>query len=145
MLHTQTTEQEILTRLHSVNSQIRCAFGSMKSTIDTLTVLHFRVLIAIAHREIETVTDVAKIFSITKASASVLIDRLVKTGWIERKIDITDHRRQFLSLSDTGKKNLQKRMEKKMKAAHELFKTLSTKDKKELIRLLKKLDSHLTA
>ena len=48
-------------------------------------------------------TNVASELSISKATASVAVERLVKKGFIEKTKDVIDKRKSILVLTETGK------------------------------------------
>ena len=62
-----------------------------------------RGLFAIAYRGEATIGQFAELMGVGQPSASVLADRLVRDGLIERKSDTRDRRRTLVTLADRGR------------------------------------------
>lgn len=81
-------------------------------------------------------SDIAKQFSITKASATSLIERLVKSGWLKRSPDAEDRRLVYITLTTSGKKKILNAKQARMKIIDTSIQALSEQDKHELVRIL---------
>jgi DNA-binding MarR family transcriptional regulator len=82
-------------------------------------------------------SDIAKEFSITKASATALIERLVKSGWLKRTLDARDRRLVYITLTTSGQKKIMAAKQTRMAILDKSVEVLSEHDKNELLRILK--------
>jgi DNA-binding MarR family transcriptional regulator len=85
-----------------------------------------------------TLSDLSRRMMVSNGNLTGLVDRLVASGHIERRVSETDRRAQVISLTDTGRTEF-----RIMAAEHEtwiadLFGDLTQKDQKDLMRLLAK-------
>jgi DNA-binding MarR family transcriptional regulator len=85
-----------------------------------------------------TLSDLSKRMMVSNGNLTGLVDRLVASGHIERRVSETDRRAQVISLTDAGRTEF-----RIMAAEHEtwiadLFGDLTQKDQKDLMRLLAK-------
>jgi DNA-binding MarR family transcriptional regulator len=85
-----------------------------------------------------TLSDLSKRMMVSNGNLTGLVDRLVASGHIERRVSETDRRAQVISLTDAGRTEF-----RIMAAGHEtwiadLFGDLTQKDQKDLMRLLAK-------
>ncbi|MDF2808994.1 MAG: MarR family transcriptional regulator [Microvirga sp.] len=85
-----------------------------------------------------TLSDLSKRMMVSNGNLTGLVDRLVTSGHIERRVSATDRRAQVISLTSTGKAEF-----RAMAAEHEgwivdLFGDLTQKEQKDLMRLLAK-------
>ena len=99
--------------------------------------LHLETLRFIQERENPTMSDVADYLKIAPPSATALVNGLFKEGIIERTADPTDRRIVRLSLSVKGKDFIKQAMRQREKAFAQVTASLSIKDCKELVRILK--------
>jgi DNA-binding MarR family transcriptional regulator len=83
-------------------------------------------------------TEIAKNFAITPASVTSQIDNLVKEGWLERRYNQDDKRVIEVTITDRGKKELPKEIEKLEENCGWLFNTVSTEEAKQITMLVKK-------
>lgn len=85
-----------------------------------------------------TLSDLSKRMMVSNGNLTGLVDRLVTSGHLERRVSAKDRRAQMISLTRAGRSEF-----KVMAAAHEawiaeLFGDLTQKDQKDLMRLLAK-------
>jgi DNA-binding MarR family transcriptional regulator len=81
---------------------------SLRSHVgDQLTVPQFRCLAFISRHGGTTVTEVSSFMGVTKATASVMIDRLMRAGAILVVSDSADRRRSLLHISSAGRTQMQ--------------------------------------
>jgi DNA-binding MarR family transcriptional regulator len=83
-------------------------------------------------------SDLSKRMMVSNGNLTGLVDRLVASGHLDRRISETDRRAQVISLTPAGKAEF-----RTMAAGHEtwiaeLFGDLTAKDQKDLMRLLAK-------
>lgn len=75
-----------------------------------------------------------------KPAGMLIINRLIKKGWVDQKDSKEDKRSKIVSISEEGRKALQAHMDKIRMATEIVTGNLSYEEKMELIRLLQKLD-----
>ncbi|WP_028122632.1 MarR family winged helix-turn-helix transcriptional regulator [Epilithonimonas tenax] len=75
-----------------------------------------------------------------KSSGILIINRLIKKGWIEQTDSDTDKRSKVLRITDEGTMALDQQMEKIRNASKIVTGNLNQSEKMELIRILSKLD-----
>lgn len=75
-----------------------------------------------------------------KSSGILIINRLIKQGWIEQTNSETDKRSKVLTITESGKSTLENQMEKIRNASNIVTGNLNHSEKMELIRILDKLD-----
>ena len=75
-----------------------------------------------------------------KSSGILIINRLIKQGWIKQTNSQTDKRSKVLHITENGKITLEKQMEKIRNATKIVTGNLDYNEKMELIRILDKLD-----
>lgn len=85
--------------------------------------------------------ELAKKFSISTPSANDLVNRLVNLNLIKREEDKKDRRLIRLSLTDKGKRVLNKILKTKKQCFSFLIKKISFEEKKQLLSILKKIIS----
>ena len=67
-----------------------------------LGVSQIRLLLALAHIAPATIGQLADYLRIGQSAASLLVDRLVQAGWVERTDDPLDRRRALVRLTEEG-------------------------------------------
>lgn len=77
-----------------------------------------------------------------KSSGMLIINRLIRQGWIKQSDSATDRRSKILTVTEQGKNALENQMEKIRSATNIVSGILSHKEKMELIRILSKLDQY---
>lgn len=70
---------------------------------EELTMTEIHMLVDISETENITATEISKSTNRTKGAISQIITKLVKKGYVEKKIDIKDAKISFLTLTDSGK------------------------------------------
>lgn len=98
---TDTLHTSILTRMYAIQQLIRQRSDCILE-IEHLTLHQVHALMFVKTHQPVRVRDLAKEFGISPASASVLADRLVDAGWIERMDDPGDRRVTFLCLTPSS-------------------------------------------
>jgi DNA-binding MarR family transcriptional regulator len=103
-----------------------------------LTLIQLRTVMFVAEHGTVKPTEIAKNFAITPASVTSQIDNLVKEGWLERRYNQDDKRVIEVTITDRGKKELPKEIEKLEENCGWLFNTVSTEEAKQITMLVKK-------
>lgn len=75
-----------------------------------------------------------------KPAGMLIINRLIKLGWIEQKESVTDKRTKVISITDAGITSLENQMSKIRMATNIVAGDLKYSEKMELIRILDKLE-----
>jgi len=89
--------------------------------------------------QLEVLKDVANFLCITPASATSLINRLVKAGMLERHFDKNDRRVIRLFITPKGKEALKKEFRKSSLRLRKILTKLNQKEQENLIRIFQKL------
>lgn len=84
--------------------------------------------------------ELADFFCITPPSATSLVEGLVREGRLQRVADKNDRRLIRLTVTEKGRKDLNKGWRKIKKRISKIFANLNEKEKEELIKILKKLE-----
>lgn len=87
--------------------------------------------------------EVARAVGITQATASTLVDALVRDGLVIRSPDENDRRAVRLTTTEEGRRQARDWRSDYTAAAHELLSCLSREEKEQLTALLTKLGDHL--
>ena len=111
--------------------------------LSKLTVIQAHYLEAISRMENPTISKLTREFHVTKPTASVIVDRLVKSGYIIKEKSDLDGRVYNLFLSDKGKelyKIYKEHDDKTYKGfVDKIKKVLSKQDTEKLTEILQKL------
>lgn len=134
----KSTEMGILIGLHrNVNS-----FDGKTSEIARkcgLTFSQFMVLEALYSKGDMTVGEVRDAILSTAGTISVIINNLVKAGYIERCFDEKDKRKSILHLTEAGFEVIDKAARENFEMIVSTMTVLENDEQRELLRLLKKL------
>jgi len=104
-----------------------------------LTKAQFGVLEVLYHKGDMRISDVMNKILSTSGNMTVVISNLVKTGFITKHKDPGDSRATVISLTTKGEILMKQVFPAHVENINGIFSKLDTHDKKELIRLLKKL------
>ncbi|WP_097025456.1 MarR family winged helix-turn-helix transcriptional regulator [Clostridium peptidivorans] len=122
----------------------RCAQNVHKREYKTikeggLTVTQFAVLEILYHKgDLRVCEIIDKILS-TGGNMTVVIDNLVKENLVKRCIDPKDRRVNLISITEEGRNLISEIFPKHLQNINEIFRVLTSEEKKNLISLLKKL------
>lgn len=89
---------------------------------------HFRILYELMDRKELSMSDLSKTLNVTKPNITVLTDKLVKFGYIERISSSQDRRISLIRLTDEGKNFLSKSAEKLINTSTHLLSSLDDGD-----------------
>ncbi len=109
----------------------------------SFTMPQLKLLKLVARTEAGTISDVAAFLGVSNAAASKAVDRLVRRGLIERKESENDRRAIRLSLSDDGKRILERYEEIQLKTLDGLFRQFMPQDFIDAGELLDRLSLDL--
>jgi DNA-binding MarR family transcriptional regulator len=85
-----------------------------------------------------TLSDLSKRMMVSNGNLTGLVDRLVTSGHLERRVSATDRRAQMISLTPAGQAEFRVMAAEHVAWIAELFGDLTQKDQKDLMRLLAK-------
>ena len=101
----------------------------------TATIMQYSALKFLALHNKTTVGDLGNHLKLSKSSATQLIERLVKTGYVERIHDEQDRRIVRLTISPSGELYIIELKKKFMDKMGSIFSKVPDDDLKELIRI----------
>jgi DNA-binding MarR family transcriptional regulator len=110
-----------------------------KTRLDILTYWQLHALSFIAEEGPMSMRDLAMRMSITAASATSLVDRLVRHGLASRVSSKGDRRSVHVAVTDTGRKCLHKHVSDMQKRIAGVVGKLSVNNQKNLISVLEEL------
>jgi len=110
-----------------------------KNRANIFSFLQLEVLNYVLENKEPLMKDVANFLCITPASATSLINRLVKAGMLERHFDKNDRRVIRLFITSKGKKALKKEFRKSSLRLRKILTKLNQKEQENLIRIFQKL------
>jgi len=104
-----------------------------------ITIPQFIALNIIAKKECPKMSDLSAELGVTLGNMTMMIDRLVKEGFVERKGDPLDRRVVRVCLQMKGRNLIKKANEHKMKSMTRIFSKMSESDRKTLLQIIEKL------
>ncbi len=108
-----------------------------------LTVYQLQVLIFIAKQKEIRMVDIADHFNITKPTATVLINSLVKNGYLKRIIGKQDKREVKISLAKKGEKLLEKAVKNRSAKINHILSYVTNQEKEDLEKILQSIVNNL--
>jgi len=103
---------------------------------------HFAVLTSLAEQGAASQADLGRRLWIDRSDLHALLGELEQDGLVARVRDAEDRRRNVVTLTPAGKAALARLDERVDSAQRVLLEPLSAKERRELIRLLKRVVSH---
>ena len=91
------------------------------------------------------VSEIARILSINKSSASALLDRLIKQKLMGRRPDKGDRRVVWVGITAQGRKVISQIMGQKRQSIKAIFAPLTARERRQYLSVLLKVKSHLAA
>ncbi len=108
-----------------------------------LTTPQFDIIVNLGFRGPINQNTLAEHLLVTKGNISTVIKGLEKKGLVERNKPLTDRRLKLVRLTEEGKRIYKVSVKKHEEKLSSLLSVLPEKDKKNLVKILKKLYSHL--
>ena len=96
------------------------------------------------HGEVK-VSEIARILSINKSSASVLLDRLINQKLMNRRHDSKDRRVVWVGITAQGRKVVSQIMGQKRQSIKAIFGPLTVRERDQYLSVLLKVKKHLAA
>lgn len=122
-----------------------CVTKALKQKLDLNSPLYqlplsqIETLRFIDEQQSAVMKQVADFLAITPPSATVLINRLVKLGYVHRLPDKRDRRTIHLTLTKQGSKALRQATERRYKVYKKLLGKLNPHQQKQLLTILEKM------
>ena len=107
-----------------------------------LNLTEFAVLELLYHKGDQPIQKIGQKVLLASSSITYVVDKLEEKGLLQRKPCATDRRVIYASLTDDGKKLLDKIFPKHQEAMTEIMGGLTDEEKKWMIQYLKKLGLH---
>jgi len=104
-----------------------------------LTVSQFAVLEILFHKGDLKVSEIIDKILSTGGNMTVVIDNLVKVNLVKRCVDSKDRRVNLISITAEGRNLISEIFPKHLENINEIFSSLTSEEKENLISLLKKL------
>lgn len=136
----RTAESAISTLLVHLNRYAKTYSKSAISDSDFSTQEDFIYLITLKSFGTMSKIDLIKKNIHDKPVGNLVINRLLKQGWIEQNDSVQDKRIKLIHITETGLKALENQMEKIRQATKIVSGNLTHSEKIDLIRILNKLD-----
>ena len=103
---------------------------------------HGDILVALLKSEKLTMKDLAEKIDKDKSTVTVLVDKLIKQGYVEKTRDIEDNRVVFVTLTEKGK-DLRPMFDAiSQDLLSIVYKDISQNEKDDFIKILKKIKSN---
>ncbi len=99
------TEQTVNLMMDIIPRLMQSFATTIRSNEIGLSPAHFRILHMLHHRQM-SMSDLAELQSITKASLCDSVNLLVDRGWVEKSKDDSDQRRINLTLTEEGQEQI---------------------------------------
>ena len=142
----QSLHEELMNLAYQIARQMRKQMGGSKhgKLQDKVSPYQMHVLFHLAQHAV-TMGELADEVNITLPSATSLVDRLVKSGWVERQQDPDDRRIIRLSVTPAGRKLCVALKEERSQAFRFLLDAMPEEDLESLHRILSNLHISLVA
>lgn len=100
-----------------------------------------RLLLILCKKEGLVQRELAQMLEIKPSTLNVMVGRLVKNGILVKKQDPKDQRKSRIYISDKGRMQVENVKQRADKIGKKVEQRFTEEEKKELVRLLKKLDA----
>jgi MarR family transcriptional regulator, 2-MHQ and catechol-resistance regulon repressor len=125
---------------HAVERQARASVAQLE-----LGLTDFAVLEMLLHKGPQPVNTIGKRVLLTSGSITTAIDRLESRGLVHRMPHPEDQRTRMVHLTGEGRRVIQRAFQLHARDMEETVKVLNSKERIELVRLLKKLGRYAEA
>ena len=115
------------------------AFGHGHSKMSKITPSQWMALRIIGKFGTCTVKDISKSLHLTSSAVTQLVDGLVKSRYVARKINTKDRRKVTLMLSQKGIRDIEGMKKQMLDQMLSVFKVLNDKEFEQLYKLNKKI------
>ncbi|NNC97986.1 MAG: MarR family transcriptional regulator [Gammaproteobacteria bacterium] len=126
-------------RLSILSNRISQGIAEIYQEKYALSITEWRIMAILGNFENCTATEIVKYTAIDKVAISRNVKKLLERGFIERKSDPDDRRRQSLRLSPLGQEVFDEIIPKAINYEYHFIDQLSSKDLNDLERITQKL------
>jgi DNA-binding MarR family transcriptional regulator len=91
-----------------------------------------------------TMGDLAKILNLTTSAGTVIVDRMIRKGFVKRERSREDRRVVNVALLKKGEETIKSINRERRHMANELFSVLNEKERREYLRLIGKVHHGLS-
>ena len=112
---------------------------SRKLVLHNVTFAQMKIMWILAAHGKLSMSQIAEIIGVSRATISSIVDRLVKSKFVSRKIDAEDRRITRLCLIGSGKRFIKAQKELRKKRVAQLLGNLSFDEQKKLVAHLEEL------
>lgn len=133
--------EELMESFQSFKKPIAFKGGSLK--IPRITPSQWMVLRIISQRNVSTVKDISKALNMSSSAATQLVDGLVHSRYVVRKVNKTDRRKVTLTLSKKSTKDIERMKKHMLQQMLSMFKVLNDQEFEQLYKLNKKITDSL--
>ncbi len=139
MSNSDGVDQELMSVIYDVYRIMRERF-SFNENFTNLTILQFHTLSYINKEKRDiNVKEISNFLRISMPTATVLVKRLVELGLLKKSKSKKDKRILNLTLTDEGKRMVEKIIFEKKRRFNVLLSSLTAKDKQTLIKIFRKV------
>jgi len=125
--------------MFTVGRLMREGFQKRNRAKPARSLVHLQTLRYVKEKKHPLMRDVAEFLFVTPPAATLLIDGLVKEGFLTRIIDEKDRRAVRVRITAAGIALLARGAKEAMRQVAEVFSVLSGKERSELVVLLEKV------
>jgi DNA-binding MarR family transcriptional regulator len=136
-------EQFVPYRMVHLAANISVALSKIYKQEFDITIAQWRVLAQLAEQQKLYSKDIGAITSMDKSKVSRAVKALESKGYIQRKTDSKDNRAAYLSLTEKGKALYKNIAPKALQWERQFIAVLESKEHKELMKILEKLDKQV--
>ena len=143
-MNKQAIQDELMTLAYQIARQMRKQMGGVSDDKlhDKVSVYQLHAMFHIA-KHVATMSELAEEMNISLPSATSLVDRLVKSGWVERQADPDDRRIIRLAITDEGRKVCMAMKAERMRTYKFLLDAMPEEDLRSLQRIFTNLHTTL--
>ncbi len=111
-------------------------FVSQASKVEDFSITQFKVLMLVWHSGSMTIKRLQERLAIAQSTASEMIDRLVRQGWVERKKHPKDRRITVFSLTEKTTQFLRKKKAERIMVNEKILEPLSVEEQRQFLDTL---------
>lgn len=130
-------------RLSILSNRISSGISNIYKEKYALSIPEWRIMAILGNYQCATATEIVQYTAMDKVAISRGVKKLLERGFIERKADTDDRRRQNLRLSYLGQEVYEEVIPKAMDYEQMYINKLDTNDFSDLERIVNKLFSEL--
>lgn len=133
--------EELMESFQAFKKPVALKGGSLK--MPRITPSQWMVLRIISQRNISTVKDISEALNMSSSAATQLVDGLVHSRYVVRKVNKTDRRKVTLTLSEKSTKDIERMKKHMLQQMLSVFKVLNDQEFEQLYKLNKKITDSL--